>query len=86
MVLSDQVSFVYILAESGFRGHLIAGYIERNSTGALDVFNAWGEWFEDLSGKRLRGWCLVGPDGTPVDGWREILPQDLPKISPSIDQ
>jgi len=86
MVLSDDMSLVYVLAESGVRGHLTSGHIERNSSGALDVFNAWGERFEYLSGERLRSWCVVGPEGKPMNGWREILLEDLPKIFPLIDQ
>ena len=30
---------------------------------------------------RMRSWCLVGPDGKPVDGWKEILPEDLHRIT-----
>jgi hypothetical protein len=82
VVLSAEVMLVYILAESGVRGRLTSGRIERNSCGKLTVFDALGERFEYLSGKRLRSWCLIGSDGQPIDGWREILPEDLPKILP----
>ncbi|MGP0075799.1 MAG: hypothetical protein ACLPWF_28115 [Bryobacteraceae bacterium] len=79
-VLSQEAALVYILAESGVRGHLTSGRIERNSDGTLDVFDAWGNRIDYVSGNRLRSWCVIGPDGNPIDGWREILPEDLPRI------
>ena len=82
IVLSDEAALVYVLAESGVRGKLTSGRIERNPSGALDVFDARGDWFEYLSGEKLRSWCVVGPEGKPIDGWGEILPEDLPKIFP----
>ena len=83
MVLSDEVSLVYVLAETGVRGKLTSGSIERNPSGGLDVFDPHGEKFEYLSGERLKSWCVVGPEGKPINGWREILPEDLPKIFPA---
>jgi len=80
IVLSEEALLLYILTESGVRGHLTSGRIERSPTGTLDVFNARGEWFEYLSGQRLRSWCVVGIEGKPIDGWGKILPEDLPKI------
>lgn len=81
MHLSDSAVLVYILKESGVRGHLTSGRIERRA-GALDVFNTRGERVDYLSGKRIRSWCVMDAKGQPVDGWREILPEDLPKILP----
>jgi len=80
MVLSDESVLVYILAESGVRGRLTSGRITRNPSGKLIVFDTQGVWFEYLSGDRLRSWCLMGPEGKPIDGWREILPGDLPQF------
>jgi hypothetical protein len=80
--LSSEVSLVYVLSESGVRGQLTSGRIERNGLRAVDVFDARGEWFEYLSGEKVRSWCVMGPKGEPIDGWREILPEDLPKIIP----
>ena len=81
MVLSESAVLVYILKESGVRGHLTSGRIERRP-GAFDVFDARGYRIDYLSGKRIRSWCVVDAHGQPVDGWREILPEDLPKILP----
>ena len=83
MVLSDEVCLVYVLAESGVRGKLTSGRIERNPCGRLDVFDHHGEKFDYLSGDRLRSWCVVGVEGKQIDGWGEILPEDLPKFFPT---
>jgi hypothetical protein len=83
VVLSEEACLVYVLAESGVRGHLRSGRIERQSSGKLTVFDVHGDWFEYLSGDRIRSWCVVGLDGKPVDGWREILPKDLPQLLPA---
>lgn len=78
--LSDNVLLVYILAESGVRGQLKAGWIERATDGIVNVYDARGTRFDYLSGRRLRSWCLVDRNGQPMEGWREILPEDLPRI------
>jgi len=80
MVLSEGMPLVYILAESGARGRLTSGRIQRNASGKLAVFDAYGDRFEYLSGERIRSWCVMGPEGKPVDGWGEILPEDLPRF------
>jgi len=80
MVLSDDAVLIYVLKESGVRGHLTTGSLERRAGGALDVFDARGDRIEYLSGKRIRSWCVVDGEGQPLDGWREILPEDLSKI------
>jgi len=80
IVLSDETVFVYILAGSGCRGQLSAGRIERDASGTVQVFDGRGDRFEYLSRERLRSWCVQGLDGMPVDGWREILSEDLPRF------
>jgi len=80
MVLSEEAALVYILAESGVKGRLTSGRVERDPSGRLNVFDARGWRFEYLSGDRLRSWCVLGPDGKPIDGWREIQPQDLSQL------
>lgn len=82
VVLSEGVCLVYVLAESGVRGHLTSGRIERQSSDKLTVFDVRGDRIEYLSGERIGSWCVVGPDGKPVDGWKQILPQDLPLLLP----
>jgi hypothetical protein len=78
MVLSDEAVLVYFLAESGVKGRLSSGRIERRPSGGLDVFDARGEPFEYLSGGRIRSWCVLDPKGMPIAGWQEIQPEDLP--------
>jgi len=80
MILSESAVLVYVLKTSGVRGHLMSGRIERRGPGALDVFNARGDPLEYLSGKRIRSWCIVDARGQALDGWQEILQEDLPKI------
>lgn len=79
MVLSESVVLVYVLKESGVRGHLTAGRIERRGR-TLDVFNARGERVEYLSGQRIRSWCVVDVRGQPLDGWQDMRPEDVSKI------
>lgn len=81
MTLSDEAVLVYILAGSGVRGRLTSGTIQRDSSGNLGVFDARGERFDYLSGEKLRSWCVLGPQGDPVDGWQQILPEDINKIT-----
>jgi len=80
MVLSDEAVLVYVLAESGVRGHLSSGRIRRGLARTLDVFDALGNRIDYLSGNRLRSWCVVNAAGRHVDGWGEILPEDLPRM------
>lgn len=82
MALSDNAVLVYILAESGVRGRLNSGWIERGPDGTLNVYDARRTRFDYLSGSRLRSWCVVDRTGHPIDGWREILLEDLPRILP----
>jgi hypothetical protein len=79
MLLSERAVLVYILKESGVRGHLTSGRIERHA-GTLEVFDARGDRLDYLSGKRIRSWCVVDARGQPMDGWQEILPGDISKI------
>ena len=82
MVLSDEAALIYVLAESGVRGRLTAGRIERGTAQTIEVFDARGNRFDYLSGKKLRSWCVVDASGQPLNGWREILSEDLPRILP----
>ena len=82
MVLSDEVSLVYVLAESGVRGKLTSGRVERSPSGKLDVFDPRGNKFDYLSGGRLKSWCVVGTGGQPIEGWQEVALEDIAKIFP----
>jgi hypothetical protein len=79
MVLSDEAVLVYLLAESGVRGQLNSGRIERGDSGKLDVFDARGERFEYLSGGRIRSWWVVDAQGQLIEGWQDVGPEDPPQ-------
>jgi hypothetical protein len=81
MVLSESTVLVYILAESGVRGRLTSGRIERAAAGTLDVFDPRGSRIDYLSGQRLRSWWVIDSRGQPLGGWTEVLPEDLPRMS-----
>ena len=82
ILLSPESALVFVLAETGVRGHLTVGQIERGVAGGLDVFDAQGDLIDYLSGRRIRSWCVVDALGKPLDGYRQILPEDLPKLFP----
>ena len=83
IVLSNEIVLVYVLRESGARGHLTSGRVERARGGGLDVFDFYGSYFEYFSGERLRSWCVFGPDGKAIEGWSKIRQEDLQRIDPS---
>jgi hypothetical protein len=78
--LSDEIVLVYVLRESGTRGRLTSGRLERTDSSTLDVFDRYGSQLEYLSGDRLRSWCVFAADGMPIVGWRRVSAEDLSKI------
>jgi hypothetical protein len=76
IVLSEEVTLSYVLDQSGCEGHLNVGRVARAGKGQLRVYDSYGELFEYISEARLRSWCVLGPDGQPLDGWRQIHPTD----------
>lgn len=79
IALSDEAVLFYVLHHSGVMGHLTSGSLEQ-TTGNLDVFDAYGNRIEYLSGRRLRSWRVLGRDGQTIEGWSKILEEDLHKI------
>lgn len=80
--LSEDAFLVYILAETGVRGQLKSGRVERRPDGTIDVYDARGTRFDYLSGNRLRSWSVVNIEGKPIDGWQAIKPEDSPRMFP----
>jgi hypothetical protein len=82
MVLSHELTLVYVLHPSGVVGHLASGRVSRDGSDGLAVYDRYGRIIEYLSGPtgNVRSWCLVGPAGEPVDGWHEVHPEDRGKI------
>jgi hypothetical protein len=82
LVLSDEVVLAYVLDHSGCVGHLTAGRVERVGARQLKVYDKHGAVFEFLSRGNLRSWCVCREDGKALDGWSEILEEDVQRIGP----
>lgn len=82
MVLSPDLTLVYVLRPSGLVGRLASGRISRNGSDGLAVYDRYGRIIEYLSGPKgnVRSWCLMGPAGNPVDGWSEVREEDRARI------
>lgn len=87
MVLSPDLTLVYVLRPSGLVGRLASGRVARRQAGELLVYDAYGRIIEYLSepGGKVRSWCLLGPTGKPLDGWSQVLEPDRPKVFPFKD-
>jgi hypothetical protein len=87
MVLSPDLTLVYVLHPSGLVGRLAAGRVSRRQPGELMVYDAYGRIIEYLSepGGKVRSWCLLGPAGKPLDGWSRVLEHDRAKVFPFKD-
>ena len=86
MELSPDATLVYVLDPSGVVGRLSAGRISRNGS-ALVVYDAYGRIIEYLSdpGGKIRSWCVLGPEGRPIEGWSYIQDQDRTRVLPFKD-
>jgi hypothetical protein len=82
MVLSSDLTLVYVLRPSGLVGRLASGRVSRNGSDGLVVYDAYGRIIEYLSepGGKVQSWCLLGPKGKPVDGWSMVLEEDRGRI------
>jgi hypothetical protein len=87
MVLSRDLTLVYVLRPSGLVGRLASGRVARRQAGELLVYDAYGRIIEYLSepGGKVRSWCLLGPTGRPLDGWSQVLEPDRAKVFPFRD-
>jgi hypothetical protein len=87
MVLSRDLTLVYVLRPSGLVGRLASGRVARRQAGELLVYDAYGRIIEYLSepGGKVRSWCLLGPTGKPLDGWSQVLEPDRAKVFPVRD-
>ncbi len=82
MVLSPDLTLVYVLHRGGLVGRVSSGRVGRDESGALIVYDRYGRVIEYLSAPagNIRSWCVLGPAGTPVDGWHDIQHEDRSKI------
>lgn len=87
LILSPDLTLVYVLNPSGLVGRLAAGRVSRHDGGELVVSDAYGRIIEYLSepGGKVRSWCLLGPAGKPVDGWSQVLEHDRVRVFPFKD-
>ena len=83
MVLSPEVTLVYVLHRGGLVGRVSSGRVARDSSGALMVYDRYGRVLEYLSApaENVRSWCVMGPTGKPLDGWHDIKSGDHAKIA-----
>ncbi len=82
MVLSHELTLVYVLRPSGLVGRLASGRVARDGSDGLSVYDRYGRIIEYLSGPEgnIRSWCLMGPEGKPVDGWFAAQEEDLSRM------
>src|SRR5579862_9454035 len=87
LVLSPDLTLIYVLHPSGLVGRLASGRVSRHDAGELVVYDAYGRIIEYLSepGGKVRSWCLLGSAGKPVDGWSKVLDQDRTRVFPFKD-
>jgi hypothetical protein len=85
MPLSNGLALVYVLRRSGCVGSLRSAVLERDGPHGLQVRHPiTGEIIEYISGGNLRSWCVVSPQGEPVEGWSEVSPEDQVRIFPRL--
>jgi hypothetical protein len=82
LLLSNECFLVYILRDSGVRGHTTSGIVERISTNRINVYDSHGALLEYFSGDALRSWCVVDLKDKPVDAWLHIAPEDAERFLP----
>lgn len=87
MVLSPDLTLVYVLSPSALVGRLTSGRVSRNGSDSLVVYDRYGRIIEYLSepGGKVRSWCLVGATGKPVEGWSKVLDHDQALVFPIKD-
>ena len=78
MVLSNGLFMLYVTRQDGTRRELGSGRVQRVGLVAIDVYDENNNLVEDLSGDRLRSWCVFDPSGKPIDG--DVEPQDMAKF------
>lgn len=81
MPLSADAVLIFIL-RSGVAGRLTTGRIERDGSAGLNVYSPDPQTINAyISGTNIRSWCVLGPQGKPLAGWCEILPEDRSRVS-----
>jgi hypothetical protein len=83
MLLGNGVVFKYILRTPANQAvnSIEAGKVERDGTGGLRVRDERGALVEELSGAKIRSWCIVAADGVLIDG--DMVPGDYDRLCDS---
>ena len=69
MLLGNGVVLKYIMRGANQPVQSIdCGAVERDGRGGLRVRDEHGTLIQELSGTRIRSWCIVGADGASIDG------------------
>jgi len=63
MVLINGLFMLYVARQDGNRRELRSGRVQRVGLVAIDVYDENNNLVEDLSGDRLRSWCVFDPSG-----------------------
>jgi hypothetical protein len=79
VLLSYSAVLIFVL-QSGVRGQLTTGRVERYGPTSLSIYDSLDMVNEYISGANLRSWCIQGADGKPLAGWCEVVPEDRPRI------
>ena len=81
MLLGHGMILKYVLRGDNQAVHSIEiGIVERDGHGGLKVRSGHGVVLEQLSVRRLRSWCIIGPGGGLIDG--DMLPEDYERLCP----
>jgi hypothetical protein len=80
MLLGNGVVFKYIFRTPANQAvnSIEAGKVERDGTGGLRVRDERGALVEELSGAKIRSWCIVAVDGVLIDG--DMVPGDYDRL------
>ena len=80
MQLGNGVALKYILRApaNDAVNSIDIGTVERDGRGGLRVRNEHGTLIQELSGTRIRSWCIVGPDYVSIDG--DVIPGDYERF------
>ena len=80
LILSIELSLVYVLRASGVRGRMTAGRVERIGSNIINIYDERDAWLEYFSGDALRSWCVLNQQGTPHEDWKAVQPEDVDHV------
>jgi hypothetical protein len=84
LILSIELSLVYVLRATGCHGRLTAGSVERIGPKHINIYDEHGTWLEYFSGDALRSWCALNQHGMPHEDWKVVQPEDIDHVASCI--